>query len=156
MFDPVKKKTRAGGGRSQPGEDRSTTGPIRRGTEALVLRETVCSRQRADREEVRSTTGPIGRGTEVLVLRDGLRQRVDRVTVCSRQRRDRETVLPWKTGDRKTAGRTKRVVRLRQQKTAVNIRVRSLVLSWLRRREESGVAAEWEAAIVFLSYFLLR
>ena len=39
MFDPVKKKTRAGGGRSQPGEDRSTTGPIRRGTEVLVLRD---------------------------------------------------------------------------------------------------------------------
>ena len=39
VFDPVKKKTRAGGGRSQPGEDRSTTGPIGRGTEALVLRD---------------------------------------------------------------------------------------------------------------------
>ena len=74
VFDPVKKKTRAGGGRSQPGEDRSTTGPIGRGTEVLVLRETVCSRQRADREEVRSTTGPIGRGTEALVLRDVLLQ----------------------------------------------------------------------------------
>ena len=97
MLDPVEKKTRAGGGRSQPEED-------------------------------------------------GL----------LRQRADRDAFLPWKTGDRQTTVElTKRVVRLRQQKTAVNIRVRSLVLSWLRRREESGVAAELGAAIVFLSYFLL-
>jgi len=96
VLDPVKKKTRAGGGRSQPEEEQET--------------------------------------------------------VCSRQRADRDAFLPWKTGERHTTvGRTKCVVRLRQQKTAVNIRVRSWVLSWLRRREERGVAAEWEAAIVSLS-----
>jgi hypothetical protein len=76
--------------------------------------------------------------------RDGLlRQRADRETVCS----DSERIeTPFYRG-RRVIGR--------RQKTAVNIRVRSWVLSWLGRREESGVAAEFGAAIVFLSYFLL-
>ena len=75
-------------------------------------------------------------------------------TVCS----DSERIETPFYRERRVIGRRQLdegVVRLRQQKTAVNIRVRSWVLSGLRRREESGVAAELGAAVIFLSYFLL-
>ena len=80
VVDPVKKKTRAGGGRSQPRGGRSTTGPIERGTEALVLQGGLlqfgADRDEANPEVVGLRRRPIGRGIDVLILQEDLLQSV--------------------------------------------------------------------------------
>ena len=105
MFDPVK-ETRAGGRRSQPGDD--------------------LLKQRRDRETVCSDSEQI----ETPFYREGRGSADDSWT--DEARRSAETAED-------SSQRTGKI----------------LGLSGLRRREESGVAAELGAAIVFLSCFLL-